>query len=701
LTTLASAPSTGRRAIPRFEDGVFLRGEAGYVGDLRIDGMLHLAVVRSPYAFGRLVPVDLAAVRALPGVVDAFAAADVPGYLAAIPTRLPVPEQLERFLQPPLAIEEVRYVGQPVAVVVAVSPEAALDATDAVVVEVEASSLPAEEAMHTEEASFGELEKAFEAAAVVVREQFTIGRQAGLPLETRGLLADFDADSGELSVWASAKAPQFLHGAIARALSLAPERVRLHPVDTGGGFGVRGEMHPEDVLVPLAALRVGRPVRWLEGRLEHLQSAYQSRGQTWSAALAVAADGEILGLDATFRGDLGAFIGPNGLTPGRLAIRALPGPYRVPSFRCGAAYVRSCKPPLGTMRGPGYFESAFVRERLLDLAAGELGLDPVEMRRRNLVRAAEQPYATGLDGVVYDGGEYSVTLDRALAEIQGGPVAAGSLEGVGVACVVEGSGTPGIETAHARLDRRGRVTVTLGSSSFGQGHATSFAQVVAGVLSIEPELVEVVEGAREQTGGTFASRSAVMAGSACREAAVALRDAIAAGGAAPLEVSAEFENTAAAYTYGACAARVEVDPETGSVRLLELAVAVDAGVVINAEIVRGQLVGGAVQGAGGALFEELEYSADGEPLTGGLRDYHLPLAADMPEVRTVVLELVPSPRNPLGVRGVGEISTAGAAAAVANAVAAALGAGARVTELPLAPWRLVGNAWLGSTSGTG
>ena len=212
----------------------------------------------------------------------------------------------------------------------------------------------------------------------------------------------------------------------------------------------------------------------------------------------------------------------------------------------------------------------------------------------------------------------------------------------------------------------------------------------------------VIEGAQEQAGGTFASRSAVMAGSACHEAAVALREAIRErGGDRPLEVRATFENRGAAYTYGACAARVEVDPETGAVRLLELAVAVDAGFVINPEVVRGQLIGGAVHGAGGALFEELDYSEEDEPLTGGLRDYHVPAAADMPEVKTVVLELVPSPRNPLGVRGGGEISTAGAAAAVANAVAAALGSRARVNELPLAPWRLLADRPIGSARGGG
>jgi len=708
------------RAIRRFEDEAFLRGEARFVGDIRIPGLLHLAVVRSIYAYGELRGVDLDAARELPEVVDAFAAADVSGYLAAIPARLPIPEAVQRYLQAPLAQGHVRYVGQPVAVVVATSPEAAQDGADAAAVDVEPAPVPADELVHSDEAAFGDVEAAFAGAAVVVRETFTIGRQTGLPIEARGLLADFDPASRELAVWAAAKAPQFLRDAIARALGLDPERVHIHPVAAGGGFGVRGEMHPEDVLVPLAALRAGRPVRWLEERLEHLQSAYQSRAQRWEAALAIGADGTIAGLSASFRADLGAFVGPNGLTPGLVALRAFPGPYRVPAFRCRAEHARTCKPPLGTMRGPGYFESGFVRERLLDLAAAELALEPAELRRRNLVRLDEMPYETGFPGVAYDGGDYRATLERALAEIEGGESSPGFRSGLGIACMVEASGTPGTETARARLDTDGRVAVRVSSSSFGQGHETTFAQVVAAVLGIEPGQVDVAEGSNEHQGGTFASRSAVMAGSACHEAALGLRlamlaraaellggeAAIAEGSAyrsddpdreidlgelAPLEVEGTFVSSAASFTYGACAARVEVDPETGSVRLRELAVAVDAGFAINPDVVRGQLIGGAVMGAGGALFEELDYGEDGEPLTGGLRDYHLPTAVDMPRVKAVVLELVPSPRNPLGVRGVGEIATAGAAAAIANAVANALmpSGAARVTELPLAPWRLI------------
>ncbi len=723
MTTYATGPSTENRAISRLEDERFLRGEGRYVGDLRIPGMLHLSVVRSPYPFGALRGVDLEAVRAHPGVVDAFAADEVADLLAVIPSRLPIPDSLEPYLQLPLARGEVRYVGQPVAVVVATSPEAALDAADLAVVDVEPASLPETDVLHENALAFGELDAAFAEAAVIVRETFTIGRQAGLPLEARAVLADFDPEAGELTVWTAAKAPQHMRATIARTLGLAPAQVRLNLADTGGGFGVRGELHPEDLLVPIAAYRNRRPVRWLEERLEHLQSAYQSRDQRWEAALAVAADGTITALEGAFRADVGAFVGPNGLTPGRVGQRAFLGPYRIPAYRCHASYVRSCKPPVGTMRGPGYFESGFVRERLLDLAAAELGLDPVELRRRNLVRPDEMPWDTGVPHLSYDGGEYETALDRALEALDGGDGGKdGDLTGFGVACVVEGTGTPGTETAWARLEANGRISIGVGSSSFGQGHATTFAQVAARALGVEPEEIDIAVGdlsGPDGSGGTFASRSAVMVGSACHEAALELRRAILAraeetlGGQAaivdgrlelagdprtsaelselaPLEVQSAFTNTAAAFAYGSFAARAAVDPETGSVKLLELAFAVDAGFAINPEVVRGQLIGGAVQGLGGALFEELDFGENGEPHTGGLRDYHLPLAADIPPMTAVVLELVPSPRNPLGVRGMGEIATAGAAAAIANAVADAIGkAGGTVTALPITPSRLV------------
>jgi carbon-monoxide dehydrogenase large subunit len=289
------------------------------------------------------------------------------------------------------------------------------------------------------------------------------------------------------------------------------------------------------------------------------------------------------------------------------------------------------------------------------------------------------PYDAGI--AVYDGGDYRAALERALAEAgDEGP-------GVGVACVVEGTGTPAVETARARLEPSGMVTITAGSSSLGQGHRTTFAQIAAGALGVAPETVRVVEGdtgAIKAGGGTFASRTAVNIGSAVLRAAEELRRARdAQPEAAALEVEASFETTAQTFAYGACAARAEVDTETGAVRLLGLAVVVDAGRAINPEVVRGQLHGGAAHGAGGALFEELAFDADGQPVTGGLRDYHLPLAGDLPAIRAVVLEEAPSQANPLGARGVGEIAVSAAAAAIANAVAAA--SGREVDELPIRP----------------
>lgn len=667
------------RSIPRLEDAPLLLGKGCFVGDLRLTGMLSLEVIRSQYACGELRSVELEAARSAPGVLDVFAFGDLSSPLPPIPCRLPLPHGLEPLLQPPLADSRVRYVGQPLAVVVAETPVAARDAADLVRVEIEPEPLPPPELVHADELAVGDAADALRQAAVVVRSRFRIGRQGSLPIEPRGLVAEYDGERHLLTIWNASKVPHHHRAVVASALRLPEERVRYRPVDAGGGFGVRGELHPEDLLVALAAFRNGRPVRWLETRLEHMQAAYQSRDQEWAATIGLSAEGAIVALDATVRCDLGAFVGPNGLTPGRIAQRSLPGPYRVPAYRCRTEYVVTPKTPLGTMRAPGNVESSFVRERLLDLAAKRLGMAPAELRRQNLVMPGEMPYDTGIEGVVLDGGDYAAALDRALAEVGPG-------NGIGMACVVEGTGTPGVERARARLEPSGRITVTAGSASLGQGHPTTLAQIAAGALGVAPEIVDVVEGdtaALESGGGTFASRTAVTIGSAVRRAAEALRDARTKHpDVAPLEAEGEFESTCQTFTYGAGAARVEIDRETGSIRLLELAVVADAGVAINPEIVRGQLLGGAAHGVGGALFESLVHDESGQPLTGGLRDYHLPLAGDLPAIKAVVLETAPSPANPLGARGVGEIAVGAAAAAIANAVAAA---SVRAEELPILP----------------
>jgi CO/xanthine dehydrogenase Mo-binding subunit len=668
-------------ASTRREDEPLLRGEGCFAGDLRIAGLLHAVVVRSPYARGRLDGPDLATARATSGVVDAFAAADVATWLAPIPSRLPLPPGLERLLQKPLALEEVRYAGQPIALVVGETAEAAREGAELVETGVDPFDPEPPVEIHEEAVAFGDLAACFERAEVVVRKQLSVARQGALPLEARGLVARFDAVAGAMTVWGASKVPHHHRDVLAAALRLEPERVVYQAVDAGGGFGLRGELHPEDVLVAIASLRTGRPVRWLEQRFEHLHSAYQSRGQEWDAAIAVGGDGAILALDARVRSDVGAFVGPNGLTPGRIAAKAFGGPYRLRAYRCHVSHVRTAKPPLGTMRGPGYFEASFVRERLVDVAATRLGADGVELRRLNLVAPAEMPYETGLAGVVFDGGDYAEALEQVVSAVGDRPAGGGR----GVACVIEGTGTPGVETVKARRDRDGRITITLGSPSFGQRHASTFAGVAARALGVEPAAIDVVEGRTDaiaEGGGTFGSRTTVMTGSAVWDAANALREALERepDGVA-VEVEGRFECAAQTFTYGAATATVLVDPETGVVHVCRLAIAADAGVALEADVVRGQLVGGAAHGAGGALFESFRYADDGQPLTAGLHEYHVPHALDLPPIRTIVLE-TPSALNPLGVRGVGEVAVSAVAAAIANAVA---DAGYEISGLPLTP----------------
>jgi len=683
--------ASDERRLGRREDAPLLRGAGCFVGDVRLDGLAHLAVVRSPVAAARIRSVDLHGALALPGVLDAFSLAELERRPGAIPPRIPIPSELEPLLQPALADGIVRYPGQAVAAVVATSPELAVGGAERVALDLVAAPLPEPETVHVHADAFGDVDAVFATAPVVVRERFDVARQGGMPLEPRGTIAAYDRDAGRLVLWLAAKAPNHARAAMAAMLGLAGSQVELRLHDLGGGFGVRGELHPEDVVVALASLRLGRPVRWLETRSEHLLASYQSRGQSWEAAVALDLDGTILGLDATVRSDLGAFLGPNGITVGLVVSKAFLGPYRPLAYRCRVDHVRSAKVPLGTMRGPAYVEAVLARERLVDRAAAEVGLDPIAIRRRNLVPADAMPYDTGLAGVVLDGGDYEAALDAAIAGVESvapGRDATAGRVATGVAVSVEASGTPAPEQARARLGEDGRIAVEVASRSFGQGHETTLARVAARALGVPEEHVGVVEGPTDwDGGGTFASRTAMMTGSAVHEAALALRELIDAGQRAPLEALGTFQPEAPTYTYGAAAARVAVDPETGSVHVDRIVVVVDAGRALDRAVVLGQLLGGAAQGLGCALQEAVHRDDEGNVLTYGLRDYLVPTALDCAAIEAIVLEWAPSPRNPLGARGVGEIAVSLAAAALANAVSAA---GRDVRRLPVLSADLVG-----------
>jgi aerobic carbon-monoxide dehydrogenase large subunit len=755
------------RSVRRREDDRLLRGAGRFLADVARPGQVHAHFVRSPHAHARLLGLDASGALALPGVVGVFTHADVPA--GPMPPFLwdSPPDKLVQVLRPHLRPchppllpgDRVRFAGQAVAVVLAEDRYLAEDAAELVavdyepldaVVDVEAALAAGAPELHDGwgdnvavrfEVSKGDAATALARADVVVRERFASQRQAPLPLETRGALAEWDATAGTLTLWSTTQNAHPLRRAISRAAGLAPERVRVIAPDVGGGFGGKGVLYPEDLLVGLLAMRTGRPVKWVEDRAEHLRSAIHAREQVHEVELGLARDGEILALRDRFVVDSGAF-NPLGLVIPYNTIAHLMGPYRVANLEAVATAALTNKVPAAPYRGAGRPEAVFAVERALELAARSLGLDPLELRLRNLLRPDELPFAAGIlyrDGepLVLDSGDYPAALRRAaeLVDYAGVRVAAGRERrpggrrlGVGLACYVEGTGIGPFEGAAVEVDGDGGVLVRTGACSQGQGHATVLAQVCADHLGVDPGQVTVVGGdteGLERGWGTVASRSAVVAGGAVAAAARALRERAVRLAAGLLEVAEEdlavedgqvtvagaparrlslgqvaraarvageplatteyFAPPTVTWANGAHAAVVEVDEDTGEVRLLRYAVAHDCGRPINPAIVEGQVLGGVAQGIGGALYEELVYDEDGQLVVGTLADYLVPTAGEVPGTALAHLES-PSPLNPLGVKGVGEGGAIPGPAVIANAVEDALARpGAVVRRTPLSP----------------
>jgi carbon-monoxide dehydrogenase large subunit len=595
----------------------------------------------------------------------------------------------------------------------------------------------------------GGVDAAFEQAAVVVRERIRCQRHAAVPLEPRGLAAELDRRTGVLTVWGAAKIPHVNRRILAGMLGWPEERVRLVELHVGGGFGARGEFYPEDFLIPFCALRLGRPVRWTEDREENLRALNHSREQVHDIEMAVAEDGTFLALRDRMTFDTGAYVRTHGTVVPGMTAALLPGPYRWPSYRCDVRHVVTNKTPAGTYRAPGRYEANLARERLIDIAAHRLGRDPVELRRQNLVQPAQMPYAPGThtDGhpVVFDSGDYPLLLDKALerfgyerwrqwAAEDAGP---SRRRGVGVGYFVEKSGIGRWDWARVALTSTGRAIVHSGTASVGQGVETVLAQLCAEGLGVEYEEVEAVchgDTAEVPDGmGAFGSRATVLGGSAVFNAAGALRrrilrvagslleaseedltiaggrvvvrgapeagvtlaevaraakpaNALAAGHEPGLTEEAYFSSEAMGFPYGFHCAAVEVDVETGDVDVRHYTVAYDVGRGINPQLIEGQVVGGAAQGIGGALYEELAYDASGQLASGSFMDYLLPTAVEAPAIDVLVTEDAPSPLNPLGAKGAGEGGTAAVGATIANAVSDALGV--EVTALPLGPERV-------------
>ena len=751
------------RSVPRLEDRPLVRGQGQFVGDIAFPHQLHMRVVRSPYAHALLRGIDRSVALAAPGVVSVWTAADIAD-LPPIDFRDPANEALRPYRQPLLARDRLRYVGEPVAAVFATDAYLAEDAADLVTIEAEelAAVLDAEAApssfasgLATEalvlREGYGDVDAAFASAHAIVALDLEIGRHSGVPLETRGALARYDSSRDVLELYGAAKVPHRNRDSLARMFGRSAAGVVLKEGNTGGGFGIRGELYPEDFLVCLAAMRLERPVKWIEDRRENLMAANHSRQQRHHARVAVDAEGCVLALEDEFYLDQGAYVRTHGARVLEMTISMLPGPYRIPAYRACGHFRLTNKTPAATYRAPGRYEGSFVRERLMDAVAERLGLDPIEIRRRNLITRAEMPFSRPLSAlgteVVYDSGDYALLLDKALARIGWTALQgelsrrrkAGELVGAGLAIFVDKGGLGPADGTRVSVDTTGAVELVTGGSNVGQGFATAMAQICAETLGVDYRRVRVVYGQTDRIAygiGAHASRASVMTGSATHAATLKLRAkalemAAALLQAAPdeldimdgvvghrdrpggpsitlgeiarqlapdsptlgdrdpgLDAEGWFRTSHMTYPYGIQIAVLRVDGDTGAVTVERYLVAYDIGRAINPMLVEGQLVGGVVQGLGGALYEEFRYDERGEPLSVTFADYLMPTLREIPPIDVLLTEDAPSPLNPLGIKSAGEGGITPVGAVIAAAIDDAIGLPGGVTQLPATPQRV-------------
>ncbi len=701
--------------LTRREDERALRGQGRFLDDIGRPRLAHAAFVRSPHAHAAITGVRKP--REAPGLIAVLTAADLGDRVRPLP--LPALEGVEIAPEPHpiLARDEVRYVGQPVAAVIAESRALAEDAAELVDVDYEprravVDPRASDHRLMGWSRSSGDVDGAFESAAHVVRGRYALPRVVAVPIETRGCVVEHDPRRDLLTVWCSVQDPHRPLSQLSRVLDRPRNTIRVIVPDVGGAFGSKGVIAPEIAAVACAAVDVGRPVKWAEDRLENFLAAYQGRGIEGELELALDAEGRMLALTARLYADLGAYLLSSTAVPPLTAAMLITGCYEIPAVRATILGSRTNRVPTGPYRGAGRPDAAYLLERLVDDAARVVAIDRLELRRRNLIRRF--PHRTPL-GLTYDSGDYERCLDLALelARLDGaGRGSPDRVAGTGVGVFVERAGGQW-ESAEVEVEPGGRIVVRSSSSPHGQGHETTFAQIVAARLGIDPVAVALRFGdsAEAPPGvGTFGSRSVAMAGSAI---AVALEELIETGrrraagvlgadvdavsfahgrfvagevslsladvaDAAPpagtqggLRASARFESELV-FSSGAYAAAVEIERSTGRLHVLGIAAVDDAGNVINPLLAHGQVIGGVAQGLGECVLEEAVVDADGQPRSLSLMDYSLLTAAEMPPVCTGEV-CTPSPLNPLGAKGVGEGGAIGTLPAVANAVADALG----------------------------
>ena len=749
--------------LPRIEDRPLIRGLGRFAADVSFPHQLHMRVVRSRYASAKLISINIEAAKRTPGVFTVWTSEDIPE-LPPIDLRDGHNEILAPYRQPVLAKGRLRYVGEPIAVVFADDEYLAEDAAELILVDAEelpvhlsASDAPVEfDIGRTTEPtvlckSYGNVESAFKSAHCVVELDLSIGRHTGVPLETRGAIARYDAGQDLLELHGAAKVPHRNRDLVSRWLGRSPNSTHFYEGHVGGGFGVRGELYPEDLLVCVAAMRLGRPVKWIEDRREHLVATSHSRQQRHIVRAAVDKDGRVIAIDDEFFHDQGAYVRTHGARVVDMTIGTLPGPYRLPAYRAVGHYRLTNKTPAATYRSPGRYESTFIRERLFDAIAAKLGIDRIELRRRNLIAKHEMPFKRPLEmlgeQVFYDSGDYELLLDKALTAFNFEKLsvelqqrrAAGETVGVGLSMAVEESGFGPTDGVRVTVDTTGAVEVVTGSASVGQGVETVIAQICADSLGVDYQRIRVIHGRtdRIQYGiGAHASRATVMTGSATRVAAEAVR-------AKAIDLAAELmqaravdlqiidgrvvhknSSTGASISLGEIAANlspasphlrgrepgltaegwfrtdymnyayavhicvINIDRHTGQAKIERYLIAFDVGCAVNPMLVEGQITGGFAQGMGGALFEEFLYDDRGEPLCVTFADYLLPTAQDVPAIDVLITEDAPSPRNPLGIKGAGEAGVTGVGAAIAAAIDDAVGIPGAVTQLPVTPQRM-------------
>jgi len=761
--------------IKRNEDPRLLAGRALFTDDVHLAGMLHVAFLRSDLAHARIRSIDLGGAKERPGVAAVYTADDLGEYWQPGPLLVPPPpvEQLEFHprTQVPLAKDKVRHAGEAVAVVVAESRYLAEDALDDIFVDYEpldavvdledalksGSPLVHDDLGHNINArgtqTKGDWAQAEDAADLVLRRRFHYDRGTAAAMENRGIVASWDDKSQQLTIWDTTQAPIAIRNGLAAMLGLSEHQVRVIAPFIGGGFGPKIMMfYPEEVVLAWATLQLGRPLKWIEDREENFYATTQERGQVHDATMALKNDGTVLGIKDEFLHDAGAYA-PYGLTLPISSQCTLLGPYVVPDYHSEFTSVFTNKPIVTPYRGAGRQHGVFVMERLLDIAAKELGIDPISIRRKNYIQPDQFPYSNEIifqdfTQLTYDSGNYEPALDRALEligyqefirEDQPRREADGKRVGISVVSYIEGTGIGPYEGARVTVEASGKVSVATGVGTQGQGHYTSFAQVVADQIGVAASDVHVVTGDTDLFywgAGTFASRGAVVAGNAMHAAATKVRDkilkmagekleaaeedleliegrvqvkgvpqtsisigelaveanpmrgAVRPGTEPGLEATEYYGPERGATASGVHAMILRVDPETYLLEIEKYVVVHDCGTVINPLILDGQIQGGVAQGIGNAFYEQLHFDENGALRNASLMDYLLPTAADVPNIVSDHME-TPSPLNPLGVKGAGEAGAIPVGALFAQALDNAFrDIGLEVREIPLSPNRL-------------